>query len=190
MSLVRTTTALVCLVAIMAGSARAQDATLPPQGSVVVYLNSQQIVQSAPGAAEAQRTFEREIAQMRTELQQQSAVVDSLMRDYQRQEVMLSPQAKEQKQTEIQQKQQSLQNRQQELETQARQRQNDLLNPIIQRVTQVIEQIRAQQGYSIVLDVSADGGNVVAADPALDITAAVMERLGVTPADSTAGGGN
>ncbi|MDH3298662.1 MAG: OmpH family outer membrane protein, partial [Gemmatimonadota bacterium] len=57
----------------------------PPVGTTFVYLNSADIIQSTPGSSEAQRTFEREIADMRTELQTQASAVDSLLRDYQRQ---------------------------------------------------------------------------------------------------------
>ena len=69
----------------------------PAPGTPVVYVRGQVILQAAPGAAEAARTFERELADMRTELQQQAAIVDSMLQDYQRQEVLLSPQAKETK---------------------------------------------------------------------------------------------
>jgi outer membrane protein len=159
---------------IIAGPALAQDG--PPTGTTVVYLRSAQIVQNAPGSTEAQRTFERELGEARTELQQQAAVVDSMMQDYQRQEVLLSPQAKTQKEQEIRDLQTELANRQRELDTSLQQRQQDLLQPILDRVAGVIEQIRTERGYSIVLDASTEG--VVAADTTLDITALVMSELG------------
>jgi outer membrane protein len=149
----------------------------------VVYLRSADIVQQAPGSAEAQRTFESELTEMRAELQIQAQVVDSLLQYYQRQEVLLSPQAKDEKQQEIRDKQQELTTRQRELETRAQQRQQELLQPILQRVSGVIEEIRLERGYSIVLDASTEG--VVAADSTLDITAMVLSRLGqVAPPDS------
>ncbi len=44
---------------------------------------------------------------------------------------------------------------------------------------EVIEQIRAENQYSIVFDLAEAG--VVAADTSLDITAAVLEGLGIDP---------
>jgi outer membrane protein len=154
----------------------------PPSGTTFVYLNWADIIQSTPGSAEAQRTFEREIADMRTELQTQASVVDSLLRDYQRQEALLSPQAKDQKQDEIRTLQSQLETRRVEMEGQAGQRQQELLRPILERVSGVIESVRAERNYAMVFDISTEG--VVAANPTLDITELVKTRLGAT--DSTA----
>ena len=172
-------------VALVAQDAHAQGT--PSQGTPVVYVRGQALLQAAPGAAEAARTFERELADMRTELQRQAAVVDSMLQDYQRQEVLLSPQAKEQKQGEIMNLRNRLQQRQGEMDAQAQQRQQELLGPILERVGDVIEQIRSANGYSIVLDASKEG--LVAADTTLDITNAILSRLGVTAPPPAADGG-
>lgn len=165
-------------VALALGAEGAQAQGTPARGAPVVYVRGQTILQAAPGAAEAARTFERELADMRTELQRQAAVVDSMLQDYQRQEVLLSPQAKEQKQAQIMNLRNQLQQRQGEMDNQAQQRQQELLGPILERVGGVIEAIRSENGYSIVLDASKEG--LVAADTTLDITDAILARLGVT----------
>jgi outer membrane protein len=185
MSLVRiTAVALVALTLGSVGTAAAQDG--PPAGTPVVYINSQEVVQAAPGAAEAQRTFQRELDEWQTDLRTDAAVLDSLFQDYRRQEVMLSPQAKEQKQTELRGRQQELTTKQQELETRAQQRQGELLQPILDRVTRTIEQLRAERNYAIILDSQSPG--VVAADPALDVTGLVIQRLGgAAPAQAPGG---
>lgn len=172
---------LVGLVALGAGDLAAQG---PPAGAEFVYLNSALIIQAAPGAAEAQRTFERELNEMRSELQSEGASLDSLVADYQRQEVMLSPQAKEERQQEILRRQQAIQTHQQELEGQAQQRQQELLRPILENISAVIEEIRSESGYKMVFDLSSE--SVVAADTTLDITQAVIGRLG----PAAAGGGS
>lgn len=169
----RLTCALGALL-IVATPAFAQQG--PPAGTTFVYLNSADIIQSTPGAAEAMRTFDQEIADRRTELQEQASVVDSLMRDYQAQEAVLSPQAKQEKQQDILQRQQALQTRRQEIENQLGARQQELLQPILTEVSDIIEQIRAERNYSMVFDISTEG--VVAADPSLDITELVKARLG------------
>ena len=170
----RLTAALGAAFLLLAAPASAQDG--PPQGTTFVYLNSAEVIQSTPGAAEAQRTFDQEIARKRTELQEQAAVVDSLLRDYQQQEELLSPQAKAQKQQDIRQRQQNLQARQLEMENELGERQQELLRPILEEVSGVIETIRAERNYSMVFDISTEG--VVAADPSLDITELVKSRLG------------
>lgn len=175
MYLVRVTASALAAIAFVAASpALAQEA--PPSGTTFVYLNSARVLQAAPGSADAQRTFDRELGEWRSELELQATVVDSLLRDYQRQEVMLSPQAKEDKQREIQTKQQELQNRRLELENQAQTRQQELLRPILENVTGLIEQIRSENDYAMVFDISTEG--VVAAAPELDITDLVIQRMG------------
>ena len=161
-------------LAVVPQNARAQGTPAP--GTAVVYVRGQMILQAAPGAAEAARTFERELADMRTSLQEQAAVVDSMLQDYQRQEVLLSPQAKEQKQTEIMNLRNQLQQRQGEMDTQAQQRQQELLGPILEQVGTIIETVRSENSYSIVLDASKEG--LVAADTTLDITDTILSRLG------------
>ncbi len=175
MYLVRVTASAIAAIALVAVSPAIAQNT-PPSGSTFVYLNSARILQAAPGSADAQRTFDRELGEWRSELERQAAVVDSLLRDYQRQEVMLSPQAKEDKQREIQTRQQELQNRRLELENQAQTRQQELLRPILENVTGLIEQIRSENNYAMVFDISTEG--VVAADPGLDITDLVIQRMG------------
>jgi len=165
-------------VALILVAQDAQAQGTPAPGTPVVYVRGQLILQSAPGAAEASRTFERELADMRTELQEQAAVVDSVLQDYQRQEVLLSPQAKEQKQGEILNLRNQLQQRQGEMDAQAQQRQQELLGPILEQVGSTIEAIRSENNYSIVLDASKEG--LVAADSVLDITDAVLSRLGAS----------
>jgi Skp family chaperone for outer membrane proteins len=89
---------------------------------------------------------------------------------------LLDTAGRQQKEREIRDKQQEAATRQQELNVELDRRRAELLEPIVVRVNEVIEEIRAERGYSIVLDIAA---GVVAADTSLDITTSVLERLGV-----------
>ncbi|MFQ5747539.1 MAG: OmpH family outer membrane protein [Gemmatimonadota bacterium] len=166
---------VLSVVLLVAGAGRATAQQAPPTGTTFVYLRSAEILQQVPGYADAQRTFQREFSAWQAELSQQSAEVDSLTQDYQRQEVMLSPQARQQKQQELRDKQQALSKRVSELDNQAKARQQELVKPILERASAVIEQIRTEQGYSMIFDISTEG--VVSADPSLDITQLVIDRL-------------
>ena len=147
----------------------------PPKGTQFVFVNTEAIIPQAPGAQQAQQTFNQELAGYNNEVQRLRSEVDSLLAVYRQQEAMLSEDAKSQRQNEILAKQQDAQARATQLEQQAGTRQQELLAPILERVSQIIEEIRADNEYTIVFDVSAAG--VVAADPSLDITPLVLERL-------------
>ena len=56
----------------------------------------------------------------------------------------------------------------------------------MQRITAVIEEIRAEGSYSMIFDVAAPG--IISADPALDLTAEVVRRLQLSAGASTPGG--
>ena len=54
-------------------------------------------------------------------------------------------------------------------------RQAELVEPVMERITAVIETIRAEGSYSMIFDVAAQG--IISADPALDLTTEVVRRL-------------
>ncbi len=175
---------VVAVTAHAQTDAAAAEASLPPAGTPMVYVNTQAILPIAPGANDAQLSFQEELTGYEDEMRSLGAEIDSLVSAYRRQEALLDQGAKEQKQQEILQKQQAARERQIELEQISEQRRQTLLAPILDQVRAVIEEIRAANQYAIVFDVAEAG--VVAADPSLDITAAVLERLGVDPAATAA----
>lgn len=139
------------------------------------YINSQQIIQEAPGAQEARQELEADISQYRSEVQQMGQELQQMMEQFEQQQRTLSAEARESRQEEIRQKQQEYQQRVQQLEQQAAQRQQELVQPIMERINAVIEQIRREGGYTMVFDVAAQG--IIAADPGLDLTPEVIRRL-------------
>lgn len=170
-------------VLLSAGSVAAQQGQqqggqapeTPPEDVPFVYINSQQLLQEAPGANEAQKTWKREMSEFRSEVQQLRSELDSLQQAYQQQEGMLSESARQKRREEIAQKQRQLQQRMQELEQKASQRRQELLAPILDEVRAVIQQVRDEYGYSMVFDAAAAG--LLAANPRLDITDTVVRRM-------------
>ncbi len=141
----------------------------------LAYINSNEIIAEAPGAAEAQATFEREMAGWRAQVE---ALADSLQRmvtQYEQQQVMLSPEARQQRQEEINRKRQEFQQRTADLERMAQRRQQELVEPIYESISDVLVQLREEQGYTMIFDAAA--GALIAADTTLDITDVVIERL-------------
>lgn len=159
-------------VALAAVPVSAQDA---PN---FAYINSQRIIQEAPGAQEARQAFERDMAEYQAELQQLEEELKGMMDEFEQRQVMMSPEARQNRQQEILQKQREYQQRAEELQERAAQRQNELVEPIMNRIQTVIEELRQERGYTMIFD--AAGGALIAADPALDITEEVLSRLRAT----------
>lgn len=178
---------LLSLAAPAALAAQQSAQADPPPNAEFVYIDSQELLEKAPGASEAQQTFQQEMSQYRSEVDQLRSELDSLRQAYQQQEGMLSPSARETRQQEIVEKQRQLQQRLQELERQATQRRQELLAPILDEVRSVIREIRDENGYTMVFDASASG--LLAADPRLDITGLVIQRLQERQTSQGGGGG-
>jgi len=148
------------------------------QAQRYAYINSQRIMAEAPGTSEAQSAFEQDMQRYRSELEQLETELDTLQQNLERQQGTLSAAARQERQQEIQQKFMAYQQRQAELEREAQQRQAELVSPIMQRITVVIEQIREEGGYAMIFDAAT--GALITADPSLDLTEQVLERLRTT----------
>ena len=176
--------ALAGTMLAMAGAAAAQQPTK------IAYVNPQALFENAPGRTEAEATFRRETESFRTELNRMSEALTKLVSDYQRDEAKLAAAEKERRQRAIQAKEDTMRARQQQLEAQAGQRQNELMAPIMEAVRKVLEDIRAEDGYAMILSSEPGSSPILAADKNLDITERVVARLktvaavkpGATPA--------
>jgi outer membrane protein len=154
-------------------AARAQSAS----GLKIAFISSQQILEATPGYAAAESTFKKEYQANQDEVQKMRQQLDSAAQAFEKQQIALSSTAKQAKQRDLQQMQQRLEQRANELQDKTQQRQRELLQPIQARVNGIIQGLRAEGNYSLIFDADSPGSNIVAADPGLDITAKVIERL-------------
>jgi outer membrane protein len=99
---------------------------------------------------------------------------------YEKKQLVLSADARKKEEDAIRARQSALQNRAQTLENEMVKRQQELAKPIMDRINTVLQDIRKEGGYAIILD--AANGGIVAADPAMDLTETVLTRLKSTAA--------
>jgi outer membrane protein len=146
-------------------------------GTKVAYVNTQAILKSTPGYAQAESTFSKELETYRGEVQKLQASLDSTASDFEQQSVMLSPTQRAAKRKDLQGQQQNLEKRTQELQQKAATRERELLDPIQSKVNSVIEGMRASGNYAMIFDVSAPNSGIVTADKSLDLTQKVIQQL-------------
>ena len=149
------------------------------QGTKLGYVNSQRLMAEAPGTVEATQAFEADMAMYRNELARLEAELDTLQTNFDRQQATLSATVREERQTEMQQKFATYQQRRTQLEETAQRRQAELVAPIMERINVVIEELRVEGSYGLIFDAAA--GSFAAADPALDLTDQVLQRLQASP---------
>lgn len=141
----------------------------------IAYLDSRRILQQAPGASEARSAIEQE---MRAFQQRLAALQDSaqqVLTDYQQRSMTLSPEARRTEEQKILAKQTELEAQAEQLRLDANQKQNELMQPVMERVEEAIEAVRREGGYALIFD--AASGAFVSADTTLDLTSQVIERL-------------
>ncbi|HEX5005365.1 MAG TPA: OmpH family outer membrane protein [Gemmatimonadales bacterium] len=164
------------LAGLLAGLA-AMPATAQQSASKIAFINSRMVLAAAPGYAKAESLYAGEVAGYRLEVQKMQATLDSSVQAFQQSSVVLSPTARTAKQKELEGQQQKLEARMQELQDKAVQRERELLEPIQQRVTSVVEGIRAAGAYAMIFDVGIQNSGIVAADRSLDLTQRVIDQL-------------
>ncbi len=164
---------------LLLGAATTVEAQTPRIG----YIDSQAILAEAPGSREAQQAFDREMDRYRGEMQRLGEELDRLITAYQQQERNLTPEAREARQQEIRRKEMEYQGRIEEIDEEASRKRQELVEPILEQMSLVIEQIREEGSYALIFDTAARA--IIAADPALDLTGEVLRRL-----QQTASGGN
>ena len=160
----------LALLAGATGVAHAQGAS-----AKIAYVNTDALLQAAPGRAEAASTFQREAEGYRGQLQKLSDSITTMITAYQKAEPALTAAQKDTRTKAIRALQEQAQNTQQELQQKAAQRENELMAPIMERVKKVLDDIRAEDGYSLII--AGDPSLILSADKNLDITDRVVARL-------------
>lgn len=170
--LVRTTLAVLALTLALPGLVAAQ------QGSIV-FLDSERLRQEAPSLQTAREQLQQELAALETRadsaLAPMQAEFQAAAQEFQQQSGMMTAERRQERQQALASMQQQLQQAGAQWEQRAQAIQSRILGPALERINNVIDQIRQENGYQFVLDVAA--GGVVAADPSLDITEEVLRRL-------------
>lgn len=172
----------VWLLAVCGAVATAQSA---PAAARIAYVDPQALFQNAPGRSEAEATFKRETEAFRSELTRMGEALNQMVSAYQKEEAKLTAPDKERRQRAIAAKEDTLRGRQQQLEARASQRQNELMAPIMESVRKVLEDIRAEDGYSMIFSSEPGASPILAADKNLDITERVVARLRTMSATKT-----
>ena len=172
----RTACAIVAVLVLSALTSREAAAQQPASaGFKIAFVNTQILLDNAPGRVEAESLFARETRGYGDQLKKMSDSLNGLYATYQKQEPSLTAAQKETRQKAMRDLQETLQNRQQQLSQQAQSRQNELMAPIMEQVKRVLDDIRGEDGYAMII--TGDPSLILSYDKNLDITDRVVARL-------------
>jgi outer membrane protein len=148
----------------------------------IAFVNSQALMEAAPGRAAAESLLTKEGEGYRTQLQKLQDSVNNMLTKYQKDEPTLTATTKDTRQKAIQALEADLQAKQQQFQQQFAQRQSEVMAPVTDVVKKVLDDIRTENGYAMILDNAPGASNIVSADKNLDITDKVVSRLRATSA--------
>lgn len=157
---------------------------LAPMGSLVAqatpvriaYVDSRYILNSAPGATVAQGILQREVQSMEAQVKRMSDSLDALTSAFNKEQATLVGEKRDARLKAITDRQGEYQQRFQALQAQAQDREEELMQPVLDQVKLVLEDMRVEMGYTMIFDI-AQGGAIVAADKNLNISDRVIAKL-------------
>jgi outer membrane protein len=146
------------------------------QGQKIGYIRSSVILEQAPGREAAQSQFEKDTQGYSDQIKRMSDSLDAMVAAFQKSQASMTAAARDARQKELQAKNTEYQRRSADLQQKAQQRQNELVQPILDRVKGAIEDVRLEGGYSFILNAD-EGSPIVAMDKNLDLTERVLAKL-------------
>lgn len=170
--------AALVLGVVAVSAAAAQGA---PPSVRIGFVNSNALIMGAPGRAEAQQIYDREKVTFEAEVARMSDSLRAMDNKLKADAASLSPATLAARQQELEDRFDAYSRRGDSLRALSERRQNELLQPVIDLVNRVLQEIRTEDNYSVIFDLSADGQPVVAFDKNLDITDRVLARVRQQP---------
>jgi Skp family chaperone for outer membrane proteins len=160
-------------VALMIGlmGARAQT------GATIATVNVPEILEQTPGFTDAQARFEQELEDDQQELQNLQRTMEAKVQQFEQEQAQLDPRTRQSRIDDLRATQQRLQSRAQEMEEQAMEREGLLLGPFQDQVQTAIDELRAERNVDLIVDITMEGSGFVSANPELDITYTVIQRI-------------
>ncbi len=144
-------------------------------------IDSKYILNKLPEYAEAQQKLDQFSKMWQQEIDQKSAELDKMYKDYDAEKVMLSDELKKKREDEIYNKEKALRDLQRQrfgYQGDLFKKREELIKPIQDKVYNAIQKLAVAKLYDFILDKS-DGITVIFADPKLDKSDDVLKELGV-----------
>ncbi len=173
--------ALGLLAGVSTLSAQGPAGGAAPQatGGRIAFVNARALLQGMTGYAKAESLYTKDLTAAQGEGQRLQAAWDSTVAAYQQTQAMLSPSARSAREKALGVQNDSLQAKLQSLQDRVAARERELLAPMQQRLSAIIDGVRAEGNYWLVIDLGNPqiGGFIVSYDKSLDITERVARRL-------------
>jgi len=147
------------------------------QSSKIGHINSNDLLELMPEKAKAAQDVEAFAKQLENQLKTMSAEYQSKVTEYQNQQALMAEAVKQAKVQEITDLETRIQQFQQNAQASLQQKENEILQPIIQKAKKAIEDVAKEKGYDYILDTGL--GVVLFWETGDDILPLVKKKLGL-----------
>ena len=148
--------------------------------SKVGTIDSDLVISSLDETKQVQKDLQAYGADLDRQFKELVTKYQTAVEDYQKVEATASEEDKKKKQEALVEMEQDIQRFRQNSQGLIQIKQNELMQPLYQKVGQALDAVAREQNFSQVLTLNA---GVAYFDPAMDITEAVAKKLGVTLID-------
>jgi len=169
------TLAIKCLAAF----AMVVALTATAQAQRIAYVDVNLVLESIQEYQNAQKELDRVAAGWRSEIAQEYDKIKAMYNRYQAEQVLLSDDARKQREEEIMNKEQAVREMQKEKfgpEGELFKKRQELVKPIQDKVYAAIEEYASDRGYDFIFDKGGAAG-ILYANTRYDVTADVLQRL-------------
>ena len=137
-------------------------------------LQSRKIVAECNAGKAAFKSLEKEFSKTVKDMERQKGELTKLREELQKQGMMLSLEARQDKELEYKRKVRDLQDLTQAFQRKKQARESELLAPIFKTVAESVERVGKAQNLAIILDFSSLGRGILYFDETVDVTDAVI----------------
>ncbi|WP_462324849.1 OmpH/Skp family outer membrane protein [Desulfoplanes sp.] len=167
----RRTIILTCVMLLFTVSALAA-------GPKIGIVNMQKIIAKSEPGQNAMKTLQEEFKDDKARMEKQKQAIQTLRQQLQKQNLVLSQDAKEDKELAYKRKVRDFQDMYRSLERRIKQSEKKLSQPVIQLIVEVITKHGKKNGYTAITDAQASG--LIYADEKADLTDTIMVEVNRT----------
>jgi len=158
----------LCLLLSLPGFAFSQDIKIG-------VVNLQKVLEESEPGQKALKKLESEYEEMRSELDSKKQAIDQMRKKIQEQSLVLSQEAESNKKSELNKKMRNFQSLYQRYNQKIRKKEQELKQPIIKKIVDIIDKYGKNNNYTLILDKQNSG--VVYNMDTLEITQEILSRL-------------
>ncbi len=166
---------ILCLMAAAVGHSQTGCTKL-------AYVNTQVLMEAAPGRIQAESLLNKVGEGLRTALGKEQDSAQKMLASYQKNSATMTAAAKDKAEKDLQAIEADLQTKNQQFQQQFDARRQEVMAPISDLVKTVLDGLLTDGCYAMILDNAPGASNIVAADKNLDITDKAVSKLRASPA--------